>query len=88
MYQSEIDSEICALEQLLAQSDYLALKHADGALTDEEYAGARAERQQWRDRINELQAMPAEADPEPETAEEPAQAPQEVDDASVDELGD
>ena len=82
MYQSEIDSEINALEQLLAQTDYLALKHADGALTDDEYADARAERQQWRDRINELQAMPAEADPEPE------QATQEVDDASVDEQRD
>ena len=88
MYQSDIDSEINALEQLLAQSDYLALKHADGALTDEEYADARAERQQWRDRINELQALTPDPDPEPETAEEPAQATQEVDDASVDELGD
>ena len=88
MYQSEIDSEINALEQLLAQTDYLALKHVDGALTDEEYASAKADRQSWRDRINELQAMPAEADPEPETAGEPAQATQEVDDASVDELGD
>jgi hypothetical protein len=88
MYQSEIDSEINALEQLLAQSDYLALKHADGALTDEEYADARAERQTWRDRINELQALTPDPDPEPETAEEPAQATQEVDDASVDEQRD
>lgn len=86
MYQSEIDSEICALEQLLAQTDYLALKHVDGALTDEEYASAKADRQTWRDRINELQAMTAEAGPEPETAE---QATQEVSEgASVDELGD
>ena len=83
MYQSEIDSEICALTQLLAQSDYLALKHADGALTDDEYATARAERQTWRDRINELQALTP--DPETETAE---QATGEVDDASVDELSD
>ena len=82
MYQSEIDSEINALTQLLAQSDYLALKHADGALTDDEYATARAERQTWRDRINELQAIAPDPDPETETAE---QATGEVDDASVDE---
>lgn len=84
MYQSDIDSEICALTQLLAQSDYLALKHADGALTDDEYATARAERQTWRDRINELQALTP--DPETETA---GQATGEVGaDASVDELSD
>lgn len=83
MHQSEIDSEICALEQLLAQTDYLALKHVDGALTDEEYASAKADRQSWRDRINELQAMVAEADPET------AQATQEVgESASVDEQRD
>ena len=86
MYQSEIDSEICALTQLLAQSDYLALKHADGALTDDEYATARAERQTWRDRINELQALTP--DPDPETAETAEQATGEVPDASVDELSD
>ena len=82
MYQSEIDSEICALTQLLAQSDYLALKHADGALTDDEYATARAERQTWRDRINELQALTPDPDPIEETAE---QATVEVPDANVDE---
>ncbi len=87
MYQSEIDSEVCALEQLLAQTDYLALKHVDGALTDEEYASAKADRQSWRDRINELQATVAEADPEPETAEQ-EQATEEVGDASVDEQRD
>lgn len=83
MHQSEIDSEINALTQLLAQTDYLALKHVDGALSDDEYASAKADRQTWRDRINELQATVAEADPET------VQATQEVgEDASVDELGD
>ena len=82
MYQSDIDSEICALTQLLAQSDYLALKHADGALTDDEYAAARAERQSWRDRINKLQAITPDPDPETETAE---QATGVGADASVDE---
>lgn len=61
----EIEAEINALEQLLAQSDYKALKHADGALSDEEYGPIQAERQGFRDRINELQEelaqLPAEA---------------------------
>ena len=61
----EIEAEINALEQLLAQSDYKALKHADGALSDDEYADVKAQRQGFRDRINELQEqleqLPAEA---------------------------
>lgn len=62
MRKIEIDGEINALEQLLAQTDYMALKHADGALSDKDYADMRSKRQGWRDRINELQAM--EPDPE------------------------
>lgn len=61
----EIEAEINALQQLLAKSDYKALKHADGALTDDEYAAAKAERQGFRDRINVLQEelanLPVEA---------------------------
>lgn len=61
----EIEAEINALQQLLAKSDYKALKHVDGALTDDEYAAVKAERQGFRDRINELQEqlgqLPAEA---------------------------
>ena len=52
-----IQSEISALKQLLANSDYQALKHADGELSNEEYAEMKEKRQQWRDRINELQAQ-------------------------------
>lgn len=62
MNKREIDAEINALEQLLAQSDYKALKHADGALSDEEYAEIKGERQRWRDKINELQAMEPDDD--------------------------
>ena len=56
----EIEAEINALEQLLAQSDYKALKHADGALSDDEYADVKAQRQGFRDRINELQEQLAQ----------------------------
>lgn len=50
-----LESDIRALKQILAQSDYKALKHADGALTDEEYEPIRLERQKLRDKINALE---------------------------------
>lgn len=50
-----IEQEIIALKSKLRTSDYLCLKHADGALTDEEYAPHKAQRQSWRDEINSLQ---------------------------------
>lgn len=53
--QDENAAEINALRQLLAQTDYKALKHADGALSDEEYEECRKQRAEWRAKINELQ---------------------------------
>ena len=44
--------KICVLKQNLSRSDYQALKFSDGALTEEEYASMRAQRQAWRDEIN------------------------------------
>lgn len=52
-----IESDIRAYQQLLANSDYKALKHADGALSDAEYAETKAQRAEWRAKINELQAQ-------------------------------
>ena len=43
------------LKQLLAESDYKALKFAEGWLTGDEYALTKAERQAWRDEINALE---------------------------------
>ncbi|WP_270847548.1 hypothetical protein [Candidatus Collinsella stercoripullorum] len=67
-----IDAEIAACKILLNNSDYQAMKHADGALTDEEYAEMKAKRQGWRDTINELEArrMSLEASLEGEVATE------------------
>ena len=48
-------AEIDGLKALLMESDYKALKYAEGWLTAEEYAPIKAERQQWRERINELE---------------------------------
>lgn len=47
--------EIEELKRRLADTDYIAIKFAEGWLTAEEYADVRAERQAMRDRINELE---------------------------------
>lgn len=36
----------------LAETDYQAIKHSEGWITDEEYAPMKAQRQEWRDIIN------------------------------------
>ncbi|MCD8208532.1 MAG: hypothetical protein LUD72_11385 [Bacteroidales bacterium] len=52
----EIQAEITACRQLLAQSDYQCLKFAEGQLTEEEYEPIKTKRQELRDKINELEA--------------------------------
>ena len=44
--------QIAALKRNLDQTDYQALKHGDGFLTDDEYAPVKAQRQAWREEIN------------------------------------
>lgn len=51
-----IDAEIAGLKAELAGTDYKAIKYAEGWITEEEYAETKAQRQAWRDRINELEA--------------------------------
>lgn len=43
------------LKNLLDESDYKAIKHSEGLITDEEYEPIKAQRQAWRDEINELE---------------------------------
>jgi hypothetical protein len=51
-----IDAEIAELKAELAGTDYKAIKYAEGWITAEEYEETKAQRQAWRDRINELEA--------------------------------
>ena len=51
------EDEIKMIKSYLAATDYKALKFSDGALTEEEYAPIRAQRQAWRDEINMLEAQ-------------------------------
>lgn len=47
--------EIESLKQKLAYTDYKAIKYAEGQLSEEEYTSIKAERQAWRNKINELE---------------------------------
>ena len=52
---SVIEGEINALKQLLANTDYKALKHADGVMSDEEYAETLDLRKSYRYKINKYE---------------------------------
>lgn len=52
----QIESEINALKQLLANSDYKALKYAEGEISISDYEPIRTYRQELRDKINALES--------------------------------
>ena len=52
------EGRIAELKKLLADTDYVAAKIAEGAATREDYADVIAQRQAWRDEINELGGNP------------------------------
>ena len=49
--------EIQQLKKQLSDSDYKAIKFAEGQISEEEYTSVKTERQGYRDRINELEAL-------------------------------
>lgn len=49
------EEQIVMLKQNLADTDYKAIKYAEGLISDEEYGEIKALRQQWRDEINRLE---------------------------------
>lgn len=49
-------TEIAQLKRRLAETDYIGIKIGEGAAKPEEYAKERAQRAEWRARINELEA--------------------------------
>ena len=52
----KLSVQIQELKGKLAETDYKAIKYAEGLLTEEEYAETKAQRQAWRDEINALEA--------------------------------
>lgn len=55
-------AKLSQLKTLLADSDYQCWKHADGALTDEEYAPIKAKRDTWRAAYNTIQTAKTQAE--------------------------
>lgn len=47
--------EIEDLKQKLLETDYQAIKYAEGQMSEEEYFPIKEQRQAWRHRINELE---------------------------------
>ena len=53
--QSRRINAIIELKNNLARTDYQAIKHSEGLISEEEYAPIKAQRQAWRDEINQLE---------------------------------
>lgn len=49
--------QIQSLKIKLKNTDYQAIKYAEGQLSESAYAPIKAQRQQWRDEINRLEAQ-------------------------------
>ncbi len=58
----ELQRQINHYKSLLTESDYRAIKYAEGYYTEEQYAPYKAERQACRDAINQLEQQLAELD--------------------------
>lgn len=59
LFNKNVDSriyEINELKQKLNDTDYKAIKYAEGQISEEEYQPIKAQRQAWRNSINELEA--------------------------------
>ena len=52
----EIQYKINEIKAKLSQTDYQAIKYAEGFISEADYAQIKAQRQAWRDEINELEA--------------------------------
>ena len=52
--------KIKELKRKLEESDYKAIKYAEGLITAEDYEETKVERQSWRDEINYLEQQLAD----------------------------
>lgn len=59
----KLQNEICNLKWKLHETDYQAIKFAEGELTAEEYAPIKEQRKQWRAEINKLEEQLKTATP-------------------------
>lgn len=56
----QYQSEIIELKQYLSETDYKAIKYAEGELSDTDYQEVKLQRHNARVRINELESLIAE----------------------------
>lgn len=54
--QPTVEQQIAGLKQNLADTDYKAIKYAEGFISEQDYAEMKAQRQAWRDEINRLES--------------------------------
>lgn len=54
---ASINQQIRELQGKLSATDYQALKYSEGWITEKDYMEIKANRQSWRDTINQLQAQ-------------------------------
>lgn len=52
---NEASLRIAELKKLLADSDYQAIKYAEGVISASEYVPIKAKREMWRKEINDLE---------------------------------
>lgn len=52
---TDVLERIGELKRMLSETDYKAIKYAEGFISEAEYAPVKAERQAWRDEINALE---------------------------------
>ena len=53
--QYEIQNQISELKGKLIETDYQAIKYAEGQISETDYAPIKAQRQEWRNKINQLE---------------------------------
>ena len=51
-----VETQINELKEKLRETDYQAIKYAEGLISEEDYATTKKQRQEWRDKINELES--------------------------------
>lgn len=49
------ETKISQLKAQLQATDYKAIKYSEGLISEDDYAPIKAQRQAWRDEINELE---------------------------------
>ena len=54
---ASINQQIKELQGKLSATDYQAIKYSEGWITEKDYTEIKANRQSWRDTINQLQAQ-------------------------------